>query len=59
MTKEEWIEVQVKEHEERLGAPLPAHNKGVLRAMLGKIHDFWEEEEARTLNDNNRYHDDN
>jgi hypothetical protein len=42
MTKEEWIKKEVTAKEEKM--PLDAHNKNVLRSVLGKEYDFWERE---------------
>ena len=41
MNREDFIEVEVAEYEAKNG-PLPVHNKGVLRSMIGRDHDFWE-----------------
>jgi hypothetical protein len=58
MSKEEFVNQEVILYETRQKEPLPAHNKGVLRDMLGREFDFWEREEDHILNDNNRFHDD-
>lgn len=42
MTKAEWIEKEIAEKEKTM--KLDAHNKSVLRAMLGKEHDELERE---------------
>jgi len=46
------IEVRVTKYEERLGQPLPVHNKEILRGMIKKEDEFWETWDAREDNYN-------
>ncbi len=50
------VEERVVQYEQRLGQPLPLHNKEVLREMIKKEDAFWERWDVRV--DNYKYHDD-
>lgn len=50
---------EVEKYEKRTGIKLDSHQREVLRSMTAREDKWWEGEEARNLNDNNRYHDDN
>lgn len=52
MTREEWIEKEVAEQEDKV--PLDAHNKSTLRSMKGREFDHWEREVVRVDNHTGR-----
>lgn len=48
------VEDEIARYEEKLGQPLPLHNKEVLREMIKKENAFWERWDAREDNHNTR-----
>jgi hypothetical protein len=49
------LEQEIAEYEKRTGIKLDAHNKSTFRSMRERENKWDDGEEARVLNDSNRY----